>query len=102
MNHTSIDMTRPTALYLGAAAALLLATFILGRLPVPSVSQLLNLPYPRAIAGGAICLSIAMGLLGAQRLAARARAPWRVPQSQSLIAFIAFFVFGAVGLVLSV
>ena len=102
MSNPTIDMTRPTALYLGGAAVLLFATFILSRVPLPSIAQLMGLPHQRAIAGAVLCLSVLAGLAGAHRHAARAQAPWQVPQSQSLILFIAFFVLGALGLALSV
>jgi hypothetical protein len=88
--------------YLVLVAILLLATFVQSRLALPSLAEWLQLPNPRAIAGGVLCAALAFGLLGAQRHAARARAPWRVPQSQPLILFLLFFVLGAAGLVLSV
>jgi len=102
INRPAVDMTRPTALYLGAAAVLLVATFVLGRLPMPSLAGLLGLPHQKAIAGAALCLSICAGLTGAQRHAARAQAPWRVPQSQALCLFTLFFFFGVLGLALSI
>lgn len=102
MNRSSIDMTRPTALYMSAVAVLLVATFILGRLPLPSIAVVLRLPHAKAIACALLCLSIAAGLAGAHRHAARARAPWRVPQAQSLVLFILFFILGALGLALSI
>jgi hypothetical protein len=102
MNNPTIDMTRPMTLYLGGAALLLFATFILSRLTLPSIAQLLGLPHQRAVAGVVLCLSVLSGLASAQRHAARAQAPWRVPQSQALILFVAFFVLGVAGLVLSI
>lgn len=102
MQRPEINMMRPTALYLAIIATLLLLTFVIDRLPLLSVAQLLNLPYSKAIAGGVLCLSIVFGLLGAQRLAARARTPWKVPQSQSLILFLLFLVTALSGLALSI
>lgn len=102
MNRPTIDMSRPVALYVTLAAILLLATLVIGRVPLPSMPAWLTLPHQRAIAGGLICLAVICGLGGVQRHLARVRAPWRVPQSQALILFLTFFVLGALGLVLSV
>lgn len=102
MNKPTVDMSRPTTLYAAAGALLLFATFVIGRLPLPSISEMLALPYSRAIAGGVLVLSIGAGLAGAHRHAARMKEPWRIPQSQPLLLFAAFFVLGLIGLALSI
>jgi len=102
MKQATLDLTRPTAVYLGLAIILLLVAFVQSRLPLPSLSTVFAIANARAVAGGLICASVACGLLGAQRLAARAQEPWRVPLSQSFILFVLFFVLGALGLGLSV
>lgn len=101
MNSSKVDMTRPTALYAASGALLLFATFVMGRLPLPSIAQIVGLPHAKAIAGALILGSVTAGLSGARLHGARAREPWRVPQSQPLLLFTAFFVLGLIGLALS-
>ena len=100
MQPKMIDMTRPTALYLGGIAILLLAVFVESRLPV-GLSQFVHLPYQRPITAGLFGLSVILGLLGSSRYAARALEPWRVPQAQVFLCFIAFFVTGALAVIFS-
>jgi len=97
----TIDMTRPAALYLAAIAVLILAVFIEGRLGVRLVSRGMHLPLQRTLAAGFILTSVAAGLLGAHRYAARVKAPWRVPSSQVHLSAFAFFVLGASAVLLS-
>jgi len=98
---TSIDMTRPSALYVGLAAILLLAAFILPRLGLTGFESLVHAPYRRSGAAAALGVSIVFGFLGALRHAARAEEPWRVPGSQPLLLVLLFTAFGALGLLLS-
>jgi hypothetical protein len=97
----AIDMTRPAALYLAAIAVLLLAVFIEGRTGLTLLSRVEHLQYQKAIAAVLIFSSIAFGLLGARRYEARVSQPWRVPQIQVFLCFLAFFVLGLTGICFS-
>ena len=101
MQQKTIDMTRPAALYLGTAAALLLAVFIEGRMGNLALSQWVHIPYQRYIATGLFVASVAAGLIGAHRHAARAEAPWRVPASQIFLCFLAFALIGLSAVIFS-
>jgi hypothetical protein len=96
-----VDMSRPTFLYLGLVGVLIALTFIAGRLPQVGGASLLHPAHQRQFALSLVCASVLFGVHGASRLADRARAPWRVPQSQILILFLGFFVLGLMGLALS-
>jgi hypothetical protein len=97
----SINMFKPTALYLSFIGVLLFLVFIDTR--IGSLVQILRLtiPYQRYVATGVLGLSIATGLLGAYRHSARSAEPWRVPQSQVLLCFILFFILGLLSVIIS-
>lgn len=100
MQPKTIDMSRPTTVYLGGISLLLLAVFIESRLPV-GLSHFVRVPYQRPVTAALFSLSVILGLLCASRQAARAQEPWRVPQAQVFICFLAFFVTGALAVALS-
>ncbi|MDR5728937.1 MAG: hypothetical protein RB191_16095 [Terriglobia bacterium] len=97
----TIDVTKPSALYVGLAVFLQIAAILLPRLGLSAGTEFVHFPYQRSAAIACLGLSVLFGLLGASRHAARAEQPWRVPQSQALICVLLFAILGALGLVLS-
>lgn len=97
----SIDMSRPTTLYLSLSAILLFMVFIEGRVTTLISIPSLHLPFQQYIATGILMASIGFGILGAQRHSARIAEPWRVPQVQALLCFILFFILGLTSIYLS-
>lgn len=96
-----VDRSRPALLYLTLIGLLLLAVFIQARMNLTLSVTGGFIPYQQPIAAFTFGLSIACGLLGAYRHAARCAQPWKVPQSQVFLCFIGFFIFGAAALMLS-
>lgn len=97
----TIDMSRPTALYLSYIGILLFFVFIDTRVSLATFFPFLHIPFQQYLASGLVLISVALGLLGASRHSARTAEPWRVPQSQVFLCFALFFIFGLASVVIS-
>lgn len=101
MVKSAVDMTRPTTFYAAGLGVIMLVSLIAGNVPLLALSTYLDVPYRREVCAGLFILGALMGALSLHRHMLRAKAPWRIPQSQVSLAYLAFFVSTLLAVVLS-
>lgn len=91
LNKSAIDMSRPYLLYSGGVVLLMILGLVGANVPELAISQYFDFPERRYVSAGLFLGGAFLGVLAFLRQAARVTAPWRVPQSQVLAAYLSFF-----------
>lgn len=87
-----IDMSRPQMLYGAGVGLIMLLSLLTSNMPALAFSAYVDLPFRKELCAALFVLGSLFAVLTVQRHMARAQKPWRVPQSQVAIAYLAFFV----------
>lgn len=98
MLQRNIDTSKPVTLYLSGLAALMVISVLLANLGGLGLSSWVDLSWARWVGTGFFAAAFAAGATTLRRHIARTRAPWKVPQSQVSIWFIATMVCGLIGI----
>lgn len=96
-----VDMSRPQMLYGAGVGVIMLLSLLTSNMPALAFSAYVDLPYRRELCAALFMLGTAFAVLTVQRHMARAHKPWRVPQSQVALAYLAFFVTTLVAVVIA-
>jgi hypothetical protein len=96
-----IDMARPNALYACGVGLLMIVSLVLSNIPQSNLSHYYEIAYHREIAAGLFIGGALFGLLAMLRHLKRAKAPWKVPQSQVFVSFSMFFMLTLAALVIA-
>lgn len=96
-----MDFTPFLATLAAGVAILAVASLLTSNFPGLSLSRYLEVPRQRSLALGFFLGGSVMGLVALDRIVARLRRPWVVPQSQAVIAYALFFVAFVIAIVLS-
>lgn len=96
-----IDMSRPHLLYAAGLGLIMLLSLISSNVEGVALSSYVEIPFRKQICAFSFLGGSLFGVLAIQRHMARARQPWRVPQSQVAIPYFAFFIATIIGVALS-
>ncbi|MNR71607.1 hypothetical protein D3C71_22380 [compost metagenome] len=91
MTKSAIDMSRPNMLYACGLGFIMLVSLAISNVPVLTLSQYLDIPFRREICAGLFMTGAVFGAFAMQRHLRRAKAPWKVPQSQVALPYCVFF-----------
>lgn len=92
MTPSVVDMSRPTTLYAAGLGLLMLVSLLVTNVPALSLSAYVDIPYRREVCAALFVTGALFGVVALQRHVSRAAVPWKVPQSQIAIPYLAFFV----------
>lgn len=98
---TGIDMGRTTTMYAGAIGALTFLSLLTSNIPALAFSHYIELALRKELCAGLFLVGTLAGVIAFRRHAARAQAPWMVPQSQVTWSFVVFFAAMLVAVILS-
>lgn len=91
MTPSFVDMSRPTVVYAAGLGFLMLASLLVSNLPALALSSYVDIPYRREICAALFIVGAGFGVAALQRHTGRAAAPWKIPQSQITLPYLAFF-----------
>lgn len=96
-----IDMSRPNMFYGIGLGIIMLASLAVSNVPALSLSLYWDFAYRREACALLFLAGSFFGAWMVQRHMARAKAPWRIPQSQVSIPYTAFFVLTLIAVVIA-
>lgn len=96
-----VDMSRPHMLYSAGLGLIMLVSLAVSNIPALSLSQYIDFSHRKELCATLFILGAMLGAFSMHRHLLRARAPWRIPQSQVAIPYAGFFIFTLVGLLLA-
>lgn len=86
-----IDMSRPQMLYGAGIGLIMLLSLLTSNVPQLAFSAHVDWSFRREMCALLFLLGSAFAVLTVHRHLARAKQPWRVPQSQVALSYLAFF-----------
>lgn len=96
-----IDMARPNTFYAAGVGVLMIVSLVLSNIPQTNLSLYFAVPFKREIAAGLFLGGTLFGVIAMLRHLKRVRTPWKVPQSQVFVSFLAFFLLTLAALILA-
>lgn len=90
MIKTMIDMSKPNMLYAVGLGLIMLVSLAVSNVQQLAFSNYFELAYRREICAGLFLSGSLFGVLAILRHMARAKMPWKVPQSQVAIPYVIF------------
>lgn len=87
----AIDMGRAHLLYGTGLGLLMLVSLAVSNIPALAISAYMEIPFRKEACAALFLLGALMGCLALLRHMARTKQPWRVPQSQVALPYVAFF-----------
>lgn len=87
-----IDMSRPHMLYTAGLGLIMLVSLAVSNVPTLAFSHYIDFALRRELCAGLFLSGSIAGALAIQRHLNRARTPWRIPQSQVALPYVAFFL----------
>lgn len=86
-----IDMSRPNMLYAGGLGIIMLVSLLASNVPGVAVSNYLEVPFKKELCAALFFTGTLFGMLAMHKHMQRSKSPWRIPQSQISIPYLAFF-----------
>lgn len=92
MIKTMIDMSKPHMFYAAGLGLIMLASLAVSNVPFLSFSNYFDWSYRREACAALFLTGSVVGVWAILRHLARAKTPWKIPQSQVAIPYALFFV----------
>lgn len=96
-----IDMSRPHMMYTAGLGLIMLVSLAVSNISLLSFSHYFDFSFRRELCAALFLMGAGSGSWAIQRHMARAKMPWKVPQSQVAIPYAVFFVLTLCAIVIA-